>query len=293
MRLGFVKSKTLFPLATALAFLYLCLRKNSNAMKTDAEKNPAFNPYVSVDCVLFGYDGESLKVLLVRQCEASADDADSAPPTPASESAATEPSVWKLPGSIIYQEEGLDEAAQRVLYELTGLNNIPLHQFRAFGETDRTSNPRDVRWLRRFHKLNARFERIVTVAYFALVKINRRFTPLSSGYEACWTPLDRLGFLAFDHNRIVESAREFLYRHAENHPDILFNILPRKFTVAELRKLFEVFYGHTYDVRNFHKKIARMPYLFPLDEKEEGVAHRAARYYRFDRVRYNQYRKVK
>lgn len=262
-------------------------------METDGKNGPAFNPYVSVDCVLFGYDGERLMVLLVRQSEASSSpQQDPAPQAPclADETA---PSTLKLPGSIIYKEEDLDEAAQRVLYELTGLKNIPLHQFHAFGDKNRTSNPRDVRWLRRFHGLDASFERIVTVAYFALLKINRRIAPLSSDYEACWMSLDGLGFLAFDHNRIIESAREYLYRHAETNPDILFNILPRKFTAAELRRLFEVFYGQTYDVRNFHKKMARMPYVCPLDEREKGVPHRAARYYRFDRVCYNQFRKIK
>ena len=97
------------------------------------------NPHVSVDCVVLGFDGEHLKVLLVKQ-------------TGHEESGYY--NNMKLPGSLIYNDEDLDEAAQRVLYELTGLNELHLIQFRAFGSKNRTNNPKDIKWLERFHQLS-------------------------------------------------------------------------------------------------------------------------------------------
>ena len=112
----------------------------------------AVNPHISVDCVLIGFDGEKLSVLLVkRQGVVDKDFCDT-----------------KLPGSLIYMDEDLDEAAERVLGELTGLKDIKLDQFKAFGDKDRTKNPKDVLWLERFHSLEAPVDRIVSVAYLSL-----------------------------------------------------------------------------------------------------------------------------
>lgn len=263
-------------------------------MENTSETTHIINPYVSVDCVLFGYDGENLNVLLVKQTGTAQDLA----PHSHEESTETNPedsdkeSTMKLPGSLIYNDEDLDQAAQRVLLELTGLHNIPMHQFHSFGSKDRTNNPRDTKWLQRFHQLNSHIERIVTIGYFTVLKMSPRIRTLSHRYEACWVPLNSVGNLAFDHNRIIKHAMEYLYTYIESNPDTLFGLLPRKFTAKELRHLFEIFYRKEYDVRNFHKKIAKMPYILPLDEMQENVPHRAARYFRFDRVCYNQYRKL-
>lgn len=239
----------------------------------------SINPNISVDCVIFGYDGKQLSILLVSQTEKEPDGSLSA---------------MKLPGSLIYNDEDLDESAQRVLYELTGLKNVTMLQFHTFGSKDRTRrNPRDVKWLTRFHELSSDVERIVTVGYLAMLKMGPRFVTLSPRYEACWVPVKEVGELAFDHNEIIGRAIEYVRQYAENHPAMLFGLLSRKFTAAELRHLFEVVYDRVYDVRNFHKKIAMMDYVVPLEEKQVGVAHRAARYYRFDKVKYNQsFRKI-
>ncbi|MFA6872985.1 MAG: NUDIX domain-containing protein [Bacteroidaceae bacterium] len=229
------------------------------------------NPNVSVDCVIFGYDGQNLNVLLVRQTSAQGDVA------------------IKLPGSLIFDEEDLDESAQRVLRELTGLNSVQMQQFHAFGSKDRTQNPDDMRWLTRFHQLSGNVKRIVTVAYWALLKIGSRLESLSTRYEASWVPLEQIGKLAFDHNLIVERAIAHLRQYAEQNPILLIELLPRKFTASQLRSFFEVVYNCEYDVRNFHKKLLQMNYVVPLDEYETRVAHRAARYYKFDKVRYNQF----
>jgi len=176
-----------------------------------------------------------------------------------------------------------------VLEELTGIKDLSLTQFKAFGSKNRTSDPRDVRWLERAQK--AHVERIVTIAYLALVKIDRADDTLLSEHNAEWVPVENVGPLAFDHNLILKEALDYVRREADGSPAILFELLPRKFTALQLRTLFEVIYDKKTDVRNFHKKIGSMPYIVALDEKERGVAHRAARYYRFDRKIYNRNRR--
>ena len=163
-------------------------------------------------------------------------------------------------------------------------------QFRAFGSKDRTRNPRDVRWLERFHSLPNQIDRIVTVAYLALLKIDRKYTRLSHKYEACWVPVKDVKELAFDHNQILEASLAYIRQYVDMSPAVLFDLLPRKFTAAQLRRVYEIVYDRVFDVRNFHKRISMMKYVIPLDEKEQGVSHRAARFYRFDRVIYNQMR---
>lgn len=233
------------------------------------------NPHVSVDCVLIGFDGEQLCALVIRQLDAIHEEG---------------LNNYKLPGSLIYEDEDLDDAAKRVLKELTGLKSVKMIQFRAFGSKDRTRNPKDVRWLERFHSLNEKIDRIVTIAYLTLLKIDKKYTQLSHQYEACWMPVKEVKELAFDHKQIVEEALAYIRQYVENTPSSLFALLSRKFTASQLRALYEVIYDREFDVRNFHKKIALMDYVVPLEEKERGVAHRAARYYRFDRVIYNKRR---
>ena len=102
-----------------------------------------------------------------------------------------------------------------------------------------------------------------------------------------WAPVDDLPHLPFDHKEIVEAAVEEIGRWVDFEPDIVFDYLPSKFTASQLRRIFEIIYNKTIDVRNFHKKMAAMEYVVQTDEVETGVNHRAARYYRFDRVKYN------
>ena len=225
------------------------------------------NPHVSVDCVLIGFDGEQLSVLLVkRQGVVDKDFCDT-----------------KLPGSLIYVDEDLDEAAERVLTELTGLKNVKLDKFKAFGAKDRTKNPKDTLWLERLHSLKTPVDRIVSVAYLSLQKVDRKMMFPSYKYEPCWKPVKEVGELAFDHKMIIDEALLYIRNRAELNPTFLFALLPKKFTAAQMRKLFELVYDKSFDVRNFHKRIAQMPYVVALDEKERGVPHRAARYYKFDK----------
>ena len=245
-------------------------------MEKQNGNNQVIDIHVSVDCVVVGFDGEQFRVLLVRQVGKQTDG---------------QFNDWKLPGSPIYVDEDLDDAAKRVLTELTGLKNIRMNQFKAYGSKERTADPRDVMWLEHFHLIKeGRVGRIVTVAYLALLKINEHNKHLSATYDARWAPVSEVGMLAFDHNRILKDAIEVIRHYVESSPSAMFDLLPRKFTASQLRVLYQLIYNKEFDVRNFHKKIVLMPYVVPLEEKEEGVAHRAARYYRFDRKIYNKTR---
>ena len=170
-----------------------------------------------------------------------------------------------------------------------GVKNIKLMQFRAYGSKNRTSDPKDVHWLERAQQ--AHVERIVTISYLALVKIDRAIDKSLDAHKAGWVPLNDVKRLAFDHNLILAEAMHRIRDAAEVNPVMLFDLLPRKFTASQLRTMFELIYGHAIDVRNFHKKIAMMDYVVPLEERQQGVAHRAARYYKFDRKIYNKNRR--
>ena len=218
------------------------------------------NNHISIDCVVLGFDGSNLRVLLVKR---SGKDENG------------EYNDMKLPGSLIYQDEDLDEAAMRVLHELTGVKDVPLQQFKTFGSKDRT------------RAQQAHVERIVTVAYFAIVKLDAAMQRLVNRESAEWVPVGEVGTLAFDHNLIIAEALKSVRREVENNRSILFDLLPKKFTASQLRTLAEIIHGKELDVRNFHKKISQMPYVVPLEERQKGVAHRAARYFKFDRKIYN------
>ncbi|MBO4665197.1 MAG: NUDIX hydrolase [Bacteroidaceae bacterium] len=226
------------------------------------------NPYVSVDCVLLGFDGERLNALVVRQTNAEK---------------GNDTGCYKLPGSLINMDEDLDDAAQRVLKQLTGLVQVKMVQFKAFGGAQRLANPRDSIWLERYHHLEHHLERIVTIAYLSLLRIDRKMAKLDSGYEAQWIPIDELPQLAFDHSEIVKEAVQSVKKMTALDPTMFFDLLPRKFTATQLRKLMESVTDDKVDIKNFHKKLAKMPYLVLLEEKEEGVSHRAARFYKFKR----------
>lgn len=229
--------------------------------------------HLSVDCTVLGFDGNRLEVLLIRRT---------------GEEGGQEFHDMKLPGSLILDNEELDDAARRVLRELTGLKNISLHQFKAFGSINRTKDPKDVHWLERAQKEHVR--RIVTVAYIALVKIGRTISREIEPSEALWVPVRAIPPLAFDHNEIIAEALEYLRSIASTDPSVLFSLLPRKFTVTQLRNLYEVVFGRRYDPANFYRKMIQLPYLVALQEQETGVSHRAARYFRFDKTLYNKSR---
>jgi 8-oxo-dGTP diphosphatase len=215
------------------------------------------NPHVSVDCVIFGFDGQRLQVLLI---ERNAD------------------SKFALPGDLIQENEDLDEAAYRILKELTGLRDIYLEQFRTFGGPNRIRQSEDVEWLRQVRaEPNAR---VITVAYFSLIRIEDVDLVASSfAKSAQWHEVPVQIELAFDHNIILDIALESLGNKLE-HETVGFNLLPQKFTLSQLQKLHEAVLGIELDKRNFRKKYLAKDLLDALDEHELGVAHKPARLYK-------------
>lgn len=234
-------------------------------------KTNFIHTYVSVDCVVFGFDDEQLNILLVQRN--NIDESDT--------------KRLKLPGSLIFNNEDVDDAASRVLYELTGIKRMTLKQFRCFAAPDRASNPEDIKWLDQAYKPD--IDRLITVAYFSLCKIGRKLNVSNiTKYKAVeWCPLSELSDMPFDHNKIVEASLVDIRRWIETDPVIVFDLLPQKFTISQLHRLYESIYNKKIDIRNFHKKVATMTYVLPLAEKQSGVSHRAARYYKFDKKAYN------
>lgn len=224
--------------------------------------------YVSVDCVVFGFSNNQLNILLVQRNTENKSTRD-----------------LKLPGSLIYDEEDVDDAANRVLYELSGIKKMPLKQFRCFASPDRSNKSEDMKWLDKAYQPN--IERLITVAYIALCKIDRKLNNVSKYKQTEWCPINHLPSMPFDHNEIVKQSLSEIRRWTETEPVIIFELLNKKFTISQLHHLYEAIYEKPIDIRNFHKKVANMPYVIALDEREKGVSHRAARYYKFDKKIYN------
>ena len=233
------------------------------------------NNTISVDCVIFGFDFEKLNVLLVDRVMKDENTGEELF------------SDLTLTGNHIFEHESLGDAASRILFDLTGLENIYLKQFGAFGELDRLERPNDQMWL----KANGRDpdSRIVSIGYYSLLATDK-VTLQWRGRNVKWYPVSEVTDLAFDHYRILQFALNALRRELLHEP-VGFELLPEKFTLSQLQKLYEVVLGVELDKRNFRKKIARMKYLIPLDEKQKGVAHKPARLYMFSREVYEKTRK--
>jgi len=228
----------------------------------------AFDDRISVDCVVLGFDSERLDVLLVKDHGNS------------------ETFGLKLPGSPIYEGEDIDAAARRVLYELTGLDKVTMRQFKVFGAIDRLT--RDAGELSSLEEyVGRRVGRMISISYVALIKIDRAMTDNIDRENACWVPVAEVGKMVFDHNQILQESLVWMRAIAHQSPDLLFALLPRKFTILQLRKLCETVFETVYDPGNFYKKVSSMPHIVALEEKEAGQAHRAARFYKFDRKLYN------
>ncbi len=213
-------------------------------------------PALTVDCVVFALDDGELKVLLVRR---------DLPPFAGR---------WALPGGFVRPPESVDAAARRELAEETGLAGVFLEQLYTFGDAGR--DPR---------------EPVVSVAYYALVNLPERAVAASAdAREAAWFAVADVPKLAFDHDRILAVALGRLKGKVRYEP-IGFELLPPKFTLGQLQKLYETVLERPLDKRNFRKKIQSMGLLVELDEVQQDVAHRAARLYRFDEKRYEKLRK--
>lgn len=226
------------------------------------------NPHVSVDCVIFGFNEMSLKVLLIDRNQG----------LPLSKQ--TAPKSLKLPGSLVYDDEDVDTAAVRVLKELTELENIYSQQFNVFGSPDRLNNKEDLEWLQSLTKM--KINRVVTIAYYSLIKLNQ---PLPCDGKVIWINVMNVPKLAFDHNEIIQRGLLNLRRELKNEP-IAFELLPKKFTIRQLQSLYESILDKKLDNRNFRKGIAKWDYVVQINEKEKNVAHKPAQFFKFDKRKY-------
>ena len=209
--------------------------------------------YVAVDCIIFGYDilEKEIKLLLFKRI--------------------VEPAKgrWSLAGGFVNHNESLDDAASRILRKLTGLESVYMKQSYAYGETER--DPGD---------------RVISVAYFALIAIRNINKELAKQNGVSWRSLSRLPDLIFDHPLMVKYALTDLQNQIKIKP-VGFELLPEKFTLVQLQDLYEAIYQRKVDKRNFRKKILSMGILEKLYEKERETSKKGAYYYKFNQDTYD------
>ncbi|MEO6914270.1 MAG: NUDIX domain-containing protein, partial [Chitinophagaceae bacterium] len=205
---------------------------------------------VAVDCIIFGFDGQELKLLLIKR------------------GFEPEKGNWSLMGGFVQLAEGFETAVSRILEELTGLTGVYMEQLHAFGDPGRDP-----------------LERTISIAYFSLIDIRKYEEQLNNQYHAEWFTLDQVPELIFDHTQIIEMAKEKLRYKAAFHP-ILFELLPEKFTLPQLQSLYEGIYVAVLDKRNFIRKVLSSGLLIKQKEKDKEGSKRGAFYYKLDRRKY-------
>ncbi len=205
---------------------------------------------IATDCIIFGFDGSNIKLLLVQR--------------------AIEPEInkWSLMGGFIQPTESPDDAAIRVLEQRTGLSNVYMDQFHVFGKPDRDP-----------------VERVLSVAYYALIDIHQYEKQINDEYHAEWFLLNEMPDLIFDHTEMVRLALRQLRYKAAMHP-ILFQLLPERFTIPQLQALYEEVYQTEFDDRNFSRKLLSTGLLVKLPEKDRLSSKKGAFYYRLDQTHY-------
>lgn len=211
--------------------------------------------YISVDCAIFGFEKGEIKLLLVKRQDEYID------------------KEWALPGGNIREEEGVNDAAQRILSEMSGVSDIYMDQVYVFGDPGRLK------------------DRIVTVAFYALVNpaIYQLKPNIPCALEARWFEFKEIPAVALDHKDIIDTSLRKLKRRFKFEP-VGYELLPEIFTLRELQTLYEKIYEIELDNRNFRKKILSTKLLVEMEGQQKNVSHRPARLYKFDRARYNNYR---
>ncbi len=225
-------------------------RVKGTIKKAYQDKEPVL---LAVDCIIFGFDIEGLKLLIFkRHYQPLAGE-------------------WSLLGSFVERDENIKDTAHRVLKEVTGFNKIFVEQLHTFGSVARDSG-----------------DRVVSIAYWSLIKLNEQNTHLNvEGYEAKWVDFKKVPKLVLDHNEMVNVALSRLRERARIRP-IGFELLPDKFTLPQLFNLYQAIYQTTLDDRNFRRKILRSGLLLELGEKDKSTSKRGAQLYKFDYDRYEQ-----
>lgn len=204
----------------------------------------------AVDCIIFGFDGYELKLLLIKR--------------------GFEPAKgkWSLMGGFVQAQETPEEAAARVLRQLTGLRDVYMEQMLVFGKPGRDP-----------------LERTLSITYFALIDIKKYEKHISNEYKAEWIALDRVPKLIFDHNEMLEHAKQRLRYKAALHP-ILFELLPEKFTIPQIMTLYEQVYDVELDKRNFTRKLRSTGLLVKQLDKDKLNSKKGAFYYKLNQSTY-------
>jgi 8-oxo-dGTP diphosphatase len=205
---------------------------------------------IAVDCIIFGFDGMDIKLLLIQR------------------GLKPERGKWSLMGGFLQSDESLEQAANRILKKLTGIEGVYMEQLKAFGEPSRDP-----------------VERTLSVAYFALIDIHQYEKQLNTEYHAEWIHIKKLPDLIFDHKRMVDAAKKQLRYKAALHP-ILFELLPSKFTIPQLQILYESIYDTAFDNRNFSRKVLSTELLIKQKEKDKANSKKGAFYYKLDKRKY-------
>ncbi|MFH6948465.1 NUDIX domain-containing protein [Flavobacterium sp. FlaQc-51] len=218
-------------------------------------------PTLSIDCVIFSFHETELQVLTVKMKDQD---------------------LWGLPGGYVQKEENVDDAAIRILKDRTGTENIYLQQFYTFGNLKRSESAfedyADSLW---------NIQRFVSIGYYALAEYSQVSLVIDEYSSACeWKSIENLPVFMMDHRTIFDKALLTLREQLNNHP-IGYNLLPEKFTMPELQKLYEIILGKKLNRGNFYRKILRYDILTKLDESRKGGAHKAPDLYSFDLEKYN------
>lgn len=208
---------------------------------------------VAADCIIFGFRDNELHILLTRR-----------PVEPMA-------GEWSLMGGFVSENESLEDAAKKVLYNYTQQDGIYMEQVNAYGKKDRDSGGR-----------------VISVAFYALVRLEEFNTSLAKKFDARWTNIEELPELVFDHNQMVEDALTLLRFKVSMQP-IIFRFFDEKFTLPALQNLYEAIYQRTADKRNFRKKLASMNILDKLNIKDTFSSKRGAYYYKFNEEKYQDY----
>lgn len=211
-------------------------------------QHPRF--YHAVDCIIFGFSGGDLNLLLLKR--------------------KFDPGKgeWSLMGGFVQEGEHMDDAAKRVLAELTGLTNVFMEQVGSFGQVGRDPG-----------------ERVISTAYYALININEYDRNLVEAHNAYWVKIGELPTLLFDHQQMVDKARLVMKVQAAMQP-ISFNLLPEHFTLTQMQTLYEAINGGPIDKRNFRKRVAEMDYIEKTELIDKVTSRRGAALYKFNIAKY-------
>ena len=206
--------------------------------------------YVATDCIIFGFDEGKLKLLIFKRRVEPLKDS------------------WSLIGSFVKLDEDVDQAAKRVLSEITGLESVFMEELKSYGKAERDPG-----------------YRTISIAQYALIRLEAYNKELVEKHGAHWYEIEALPKLVLDHNQMVNDALERIKREARYKP-IGFELLPEKFTIPQLQQLYEAIYQKKLDARNFRKKVLSLNVLVKLDEKDKSTSRRGAFLYKFDDKNY-------